>query len=167
MRQPARPATGFYPLRLSVLVMLTLVGLTFPLAPLVAAQEAPPSLPLPAPPPAKPPAGYTTARTNQARIYVEPGGDSDAEAFARSWGLLIDDAIEQLETFLPALPDKIDLYVYASEASYVAATSHTPWPEPEATDVLANPGQGDVAVNLVAFARLTPLEGENALRHAL
>jgi len=147
--------------------MLTLVGLTFPLAPLVAAQEAPPSLPLPAPPPAKPPPGYTTARTNQARIYVEPGGDSDAEAFARSWGLLIDDAIEQLETFLPALPDKIDLYVYASEASYVAATSHTPWPEPEATDVLANPGQGDVAVNLVAFARLTPLEGENALRHAL
>ena len=121
MRQPARPAPGSYSLlRLSVLLMLMLVALDFPLASMVAAQEAPPSLPVPAPPPAKPPAGYTSAETNQARIYVEPGGDNDAEAFARSWGLLIDDAIEQLETFLPALPDKIDLYVYASEASYTA-----------------------------------------------
>src|SRR4029453_1950601 len=96
MRQPARLASCFYPLlRLSVLLTLMLVALDLPLASIVAAQEAPPSLPVPPPPPVKPPPGYTTAKTNQARIYVEPGGDRDAEAFARSWGLLVDDAINQ------------------------------------------------------------------------
>jgi len=168
MRQPARPASGTYLLlRLSVLLLLIFVAVDWTMVPEAGAQEAPPSLPVPPPPPIKPPAGYTTAQTNHARIYVEPGGDSDAEAFARSWGLLIDDAIDQLETFLPPLPDKIDVYVYNSDASYVAATSQVLWPEPEATDVFANPEQGDVAVNLVEFERQTPLEAENALRHAL
>jgi hypothetical protein len=118
MRQPARLASSSYPLlRLSVLLLLMLLALDSPLVSIVAAQEAPPSLPVPLPPPAKPPPGYTIAKTNKASIYVEPGGDSDAEAFARSWGLLIDDAIDQLETFLPPLSGKIDVYVYASDAS--------------------------------------------------
>ena len=123
--------------------------------------------PIPPPPPADPPAGFTSAETERARIHVEPGAEVDAEAFARSWGLLIDDGLDQLETFLPSLRDQIDVYVYVSDDSYAAATAAAPWREPEATDVLANPGTGDIAVNLAAFARRTPLEAENALRHAL
>jgi hypothetical protein len=137
-------------------------------APLVAAwQTAPPSLLIPSPPPADPPEGFTVAETERARILVEPGAALDAATFARTWGLLIDDGLDQLESFLPPLRDKIDVYVYVSEESYTAAIAGTRWREPEATDVLANPGRGDIAVNATALARRTPLEAENALRHAM
>ena len=150
---------------------LALWIITFALAsaaPLAAAwQTVPSSLPIPPPPPAEPPQGFTSAETERARIYVEPGGEIDAPAFTRTWGLLIDDGLDQLESFLPLLHDKIDVYVYVSEDSYTAATAATRWAEPEATDVLANPGRGDIAVNAIALARRTPLEAENALRHVM
>ena len=161
-----RPTRAF-PARLSLalsIVTLTLMSA----APRVAAwQTEPPSLPIPPPPPADPPEGFTSAETEHARIHVEPGAEIDAVAFERTWGLLIDDGVGQLESFLPPLQDKIDVYVYITEESYTAAIAATRWREPEATDVLANPGRGDVAVNAVALARRTPLEAENALRHAL
>src|SRR5215204_5626453 len=163
---PAHPTRVF----LSRLALaLSIIILTFAsAAPLVAAwQNAPPSLPLPPPPPADPPEGFTSAETERARIHVEPGGEIDADAFARSWGLLIDDGLDQLESFLPSLEDKIDVYVYVSEGSYAATAAATRWREPEATDVLANPGRGDIAVNTIALTRRTPLEAENALRHAM
>src|SRR5215213_4899948 len=160
---PIRAFLGRLPLALSI-VIFTLTSV----APLAAAwQTAPPSLPLPPPPPADAPAGFTSAETEHARIHVEPGTELDATAFARTWGLLIDDGLDQLGSFLPPLRDKIDVYVYVSEDSYAVATVATRWPEPEATDVLANPGRGDIAVNEIALARRTPLEAENALRHAL
>jgi hypothetical protein len=136
----------------------------------VAALQNPPtplSQPLPPPPPVKPPEGFSTAETERARIYVEPGESSDAQAFARTWGLLIDDALDQLDAFLPAPQDTIDIYVYSTDDSYAAAAAATRWPEMATVDVLANPGVGDIAVQQRAFERHTPLEAENALRHAL
>ena len=53
------------------------------------------------------------------------------------------------------------------DATFATATADARWPEPDAADVVANPGVGDLAVNLAAFSRRTPLEAENALRHAL
>jgi hypothetical protein len=152
--------------RALALVSVLLVALGT-VQPATAWQSAPTPIAIPPPPPAGPPAGFTTAETNRANIYVEPGGSDDAAAFARAWGLLIDDALDQLATFLPLHRDKIDVYIYVSDTSYQQATAATRWPEPEATDVLANPGRGDVAVDLPAFSRLTPIEAENALRHAM
>jgi hypothetical protein len=104
-------ATRAFLSRLSLalsIVVLTLASA----APLVAAwQTAPPSLPIPPPPPADPPEGFTSAETERARIHVEPGAETDADTFSRSWGLLIDDGLDQLESFLPSLEDKIDVYV--------------------------------------------------------
>src|SRR5215213_1051224 len=139
--------------RLALALLIGVLSLTSA-APRVAAwQTAPPSLPLPSPPPAAPPEGFTSAETERARIHVEPGGEIDADAFARSWGLLIDDGLGQLESFLPPLDDQIDVYVYVSDGSYTTATATARWPEPEATDVLANPGRGDIAVNATTLAR--------------
>src|SRR5215212_8421929 len=93
---PTRAFLGRLTLALSI-VTLALTSA----APIVAAwQTAPPSLPIPPPPPADPPEGFTSAETEHARIHVEPGTDADADSFTRSWGLLIDDGIGQLETFL-------------------------------------------------------------------
>ena len=153
--------------RLSLALLTVLIGCANMALPVAAWQTAPPSLPIPPPPPADTPAGFTSAASDRARIHVEPGADIDAAAFTRSWGLLIDDAVSQLETFLPSLSDRIDVYVYVSDASFAAATATARWPEPDATDVLANPGVGDIAVDLAALGRRTPLEAENALRHAL
>src|SRR5918992_5518384 len=115
--------------RLSLALAITVLIVTSA-APLVAAwQAAPPSLPIPPPPPADPPEGFTSAETEHARIHVEPGAEIDATAFARTWGLLIDDGLDQLESFLPPLRDKIDVYVYVSEESYTAATAGTRWRE--------------------------------------
>lgn len=163
-RLPTAIRYGLSGLPLALVSMLLVLA---NVAPAAAWQTAPPSLPIPPPPPADPPAGFTSAASERARIHVEPGADVDAEAFTRSWGLLIDDGVRQLESFLPSLDDQIDVYVYVNDASFAAATAQARWPEPEASDVLANPGVGDVAVNLASFGRRTPLEAENALRHAL
>jgi hypothetical protein len=154
---PHLPSSAPTPFRLAPL-LLAVIALLATAIPAAAWQAAPR---------ATSPAGFSSAETEHARIYVEPGGESDAEAFARSWGLLVDDALDQLATFLPPLPGKIDVYVYVSDASYAKATAAVLRPEPDAVDVLANPGEGDIAVNLSALSRLTPLEAENALRHAL
>src|ERR671916_640008 len=132
----AHPTRAFLS-RLSLALAIVILTLTSA-APLVAAwQTAPPSLPLPPPPPADPPEGFTNAETERARIHVEPGAEIDADAFARSWGLLIDDGLDQLESFLPSLNDRIDVYVYVSDGSYATAITAARWPEPEASDVLA------------------------------
>ena len=139
-------------------------------APWAAAQslpEAPASLPIPPPPPAAVPPGYTNADTARARIHVAPGSAQDADAFARDWGLLIDDGMDQLDAFLPSFRDKVDIYVYPDDAAFSQATANAHWTELEPGPVLANPGVGDLAVDLEAFQRATPLEAENALRHGM
>ena len=123
---------------MSLALSTVLLAVTGAAPPAAAWQTAPPSLPIPPPPPANPPAGYTSAVSERARIHVEPGTEIDAAAFTRAWGLLLDDGIHQLESFLPSLTDQIDVYVYVSDASFAAATANTRWPEPETADV---PGQ--------------------------
>ena len=129
--------------------------------------EAPISLPMPPPPPAAVPPGFTSADTARARIHVAPGSAQDADAFARDWGLLIDDGMDQLDAFLPPFADMIDIYVYPDSVAFGQATANARWPELEPGPVLANPGVGDLAIDLEAFQRATPLEAENALRHGM
>jgi len=167
MSHPARVSIALCSLmRRFVALVLVVVALGVVSSP-VRAQSAPPSLPMPAPPQVQPPAGFSNAETEFARIHVEPGAATDANGFARTWGLYIDEALGQLATFLPPLPGKIDVYVYATDVSYAAATAHAAWPEPEPGDVQANPGVGDVAIGLPAFSRGTQIAAENGLRHAL
>lgn len=129
--------------------------------------EAPASLPMPPPPPAEVPPGFSSAETARARIHVAPGSAQDADAFARDWGLLIDDGMDQLDAFLPPFKDKIDIYVYMDGLAFSTATANARWPELEPGPVLANPGVGDLAIDREAFQRATPLEAENALRHGM
>jgi hypothetical protein len=129
--------------------------------------EAPESLPIPPPPPAAAPPGFTSAETARSRIHVAPGSAQDADGFARDWGLLIDDGMDQLDAFLPPFRDKIDIYVYSDDFAFLEATANARWPELEPGPVQANPGIGDLAVDLQAFQRATPLAAENALRHGM
>jgi hypothetical protein len=149
----------------ALLAALLLLAALAPAA--LARQDAPAGMPILPPPPARAPAGFSSAETEFARIHVEPGDQLDAAAFARAWGLLIDDALGQLATFLPPLGAKVDIYVYTEPVSFAEATAAAALPELEPSDVLANPGTGDVAVAYDAFARKSALEAENALRHAL
>lgn len=154
-------------LRLLQRVLMLLVLALLATGQIALAADAPRSLPIPPPPPAAAPPGFSTAETERARIMVGPGSPQDATAFARIWGLQIDEAQGQLDAFLPPRRDKVDIAIYADDAAFAAASSAAAWPEPEVGAVLANPGIGEIAVNYPAFARQTPLEAENGLRHAL
>ncbi len=165
--RPHTFTTGIAPFRRSLALLVAAVALLLAAPVTLAWLEAPPSLPIPPPPPARPPAGFVSAESEFSRIHVEPGAAVDAEGFARGWALLIDSAIAQLQTFLPPPRDKLELYVYSGPASFSAATAGARWPELEASSVLANPLVGDIAIDYATFARQTPLEAENTLRHAL
>src|SRR5215204_4806414 len=112
--------------RLALALSIVVFTLTSAAPHVAAWQAAPPSLPLPPPPPADPPEGFTSAETERSRIHVEPGGEIDADAFARSWGLLIDDGIDQLQSFLPPLDDKIDVHDTCGHVGPFAFVSMTP-----------------------------------------
>lgn len=168
---PRRPACPWSLVPARYLFALFVMLMSLPALPASALQTqrgaSPPEIPLPPPPPVNPPPGFTLAETVRARIYVEQGADGHVETFVVSWGPHIDEALRQLAAFLPPPRAMVDVYVYSSEASFAQAVATAPWPEPGPVDVLANPGIGEVAVNLPAFSRRTPLEAENALRHAL
>jgi hypothetical protein len=69
--------------RLALVLPIVVLTLASAARDVAAWQTAPSSLPLPPPPPADPPEGFTSTETERARIHVEPGGEIDADAFAR------------------------------------------------------------------------------------
>ncbi len=143
----------------SLLPILILIALL----PAAAAAQVPP------PPYLGPPEGFTGAESSHLRYQVEAGAALDAAAFAIAYGPAANRAVDELTTLfpLPAAPLEVD--VYGSEASYAAATQAMPRPPPSPGEaaVVADPGRGAVAVALPRLVARSPLEAENALRHAL
>ena len=157
-------ATRAFLSRLSLALAIVVLTLASE-APLVAAwQTAPPSLPIPPHPPLTRLRASPAPRPNAPR-FTSSRAPRPTPTPSRILGLLIDDGLDQLESFLPSLDDKIDVYVYVSDGSYAAATAAARWREPEATDVV-NPGRV-ISRSTRLLTRRTPLEAENALRHAM
>lgn len=122
---------------------------------------------IPEPPYLGPPAGFAAAETERFRFFAQEGAPIDAEAFAIAYGDGAERVYAELTGFLPAPAGMIEIYLYADEAAFLAATGNPRRPELLAGDVLADPGVGDVAVALPSFLNRSPLEAENALRHAI
>lgn len=156
-----RPAPRALPPAVSLLV----AGLVLLSALLPAAAGAQ----FPQPPYLGPPDGFTGAESAQIRYHVQEGAALDAAAFAIAFGPVADRAVAELTSLLPAPPTRIVLTVYAGEEAFAAATQAAarPEPAPAAAAAVADPGMGDVAVALPRLLARSPLEAENALRHAL
>ena len=122
----------------------------------------------PSPTSRRPACGLHQRRNRIARASTSSRARTiDAAAFARSWGLLIDDGSASSSRFLPSLDDKIDVYVYVSDASFAAATANRPLAGTGGYRCAGQSRRGRHRGQPDRFGRRTPLEAENALRHAL
>jgi len=152
--------------RVPVSLALALLVLLTAALPAVAAE---PAADLPPPPYLGPPDGFSAAESGHLRYFVEAGAPLDATAFAITYGAAADRAVDELTALFPAPNGRIELYAYATEDAYLAATAGMPRPEPAPAEAaaVADPGRGDIAVSLPRLLARSPLEAENALRHAL
>lgn len=127
-----------------------------------------PAAAMPDPPYFGPPAGFTSIETNHIRIVMQNDAAIAANAFAVAYGPYLDRAYAELTTLFPAPPTRPELVVYASDASLQAAMTGSGPPSPApAGGVLVDARAGDIALALPHLQTLSPLEAENALRHAL
>ena len=137
------------------------------LAALLALAAIAPAAAFPDPPYLGPPEGFTGAKTDHFRYFVENGAAMDAAAFAIAYGVVVERAYEEVTSLVTAPENMIEMYVYSGETSFGEAIKGAERPEPPEVEVVANPGVGDVALSLPRFLSRSPLEAENALRHAV
>lgn len=129
---------------------------------------------------AAPPADLATwsvAESASFRFHVQPAADGsvalDAPAFATAYAPDAEQAMTELRLLLGAAPpDKVDVYLYADAgqhgaavaAALPAASGRT---ESAGVRATADPVAGDITAHLPTFTQLSPVQAENALRHAL
>jgi hypothetical protein len=148
------------PLTAVWLGLLLTVAAAFPVPPTARAD-------LPEPPYLGPPAGFGVAETEHFRVFAQEGAAMDAGAFAIAYGPTAERAHAELGTLFPPPAGKLDLYVYADDTAFAAATRQALRPDPRGREVVADPGVGDLALSLPRFAARSPREAENGLRHAV
>ena len=133
----------------------------------VALASTAPAAALPEPPYLGPPPGFTDAQTEHFRFFVQSGAPRDAPTLAVAYGVVVEHAYEEVGSLVPPPRGKIEVYVYATDEAFAAATRAVERPEPLGGEVVADPGTGDIALTLPRFLTRSPREAENALRHAV
>ncbi len=124
---------------------------------------APLGQPLP-PPPAS---GFTVQETAHLAFFVQPSAQTDAAAFAATYG----PAAEQAFTELTALfgvqpPTKIAIYAFADPQALQRAIQGLDPVELPSVDVIPDPQGLTISLALPTFLARSPREAENAIRHA-
>ena len=132
--------------------------------------------PLPLPPPPRPAstpspidaaAGEPTAESEHFRFRVAPGTPVDAAGLLAAYGGIAEGAYAELTAlFGVAAPDKIAVHAYADQDAFVAATAALVPGALDEVGAAVDPDRGIVFLSLPVFVARTPLEVENAVRHA-
>ncbi|MGH2558575.1 MAG: peptidase MA family metallohydrolase [Thermomicrobiales bacterium] len=151
----------------SVLSLLLLA-----LAPIMPAAAAPPSGQAGQ---AGPPPDWPVVETEHFRFYVQPNEELSADAFVATYQDQAERALSELSVVFAVQPtDKIAVYVYADTAAFDAAVAAldaavdtTGRVEVPGVEAVADPRANDIAIAAARFGTRTPLEAENALRHAV
>ncbi|HET7095017.1 MAG TPA: hypothetical protein VFI22_16110 [Thermomicrobiales bacterium] len=125
------------------------------------------SAPLPPPPFLAPPAGFAAAETAHVRWLVQTNASMDAAAVANAYGPMMERIFDDLAQMLPAPAGKIEIVVYGDDSQFLAATANPPRPDLSPSEVVADPGGGDIAISLPRLLGRSALDGENLLRHAM
>lgn len=122
---------------------------------------------------APPVAGLTTdwsaAETPYFRFHVQSPDSALANDVATAFGGYAETALAELTLLLelPALSERIAVYAYTDFAAYQAATLAVTRPEIETVAVLGDGATRDMTLYLPDVQELSPLEAENAFRHAI
>jgi hypothetical protein len=125
------------------------------------------SVPLPPPPFVAPPAGFGVAETPHVRWFVQNGAAMNAAAVAVEYGPMAERIYGELAQMLPLPAGKIEITVYGDDGQFLAATAHPKQVELSPSEVVADPGTGDIAISLPRLAGRSPLDAENLIRHAM
>ncbi|HEU0113851.1 MAG TPA: hypothetical protein VFQ80_04215 [Thermomicrobiales bacterium] len=125
------------------------------------------SAPLPPPPFIAPPAGFAAAETPHVRWLVQTSASMNAVAVATAYGPMAERIYGDLAQMLPMPAGKIEIVVYGDDSQFLAATAHPPRSDLAPSEVVADPGAGDIAMSLPRFLGRSALDGENLLRHAM
>jgi hypothetical protein len=127
---------------------------------------------------ADPMAGATMLETEHFRFAVQANSQVDANSFVATFGSVAERGYEELRSLfgaspivaVPVLgivqPAKISVNVYTDTAAFDEAKARTGRTEIDTLSTAADPTTLTIVVNLPLFANQSPLETENALRHA-
>lgn len=124
---------------------------------------------------AAPPSGHTgqppdwpMVESEHFRFYVQPNEQLAADAFAATYQDAAERALSELSVVFAAQPsEKINVYAYADPAAFDAAVAAIGRIELPGIDAVADPQANDISLAVSRFGARTPLEAENALRHAV
>ena len=125
---------------------------------------------------AAPPPGdltaWSVAESASFRYHVQPAADGslplDAPTFSTAYAPDAEQAMTELRLLLGATPpDKVNVYLYVDAAQHDAAVTAIARPERAGVRAAADPVAGDITIHLPTFQQLSPVQAENALRHAL
>lgn len=124
---------------------------------------------------APPPADLTTwsvAESTSFRYHVQPAADGsialDAASFSTAYAPDAEQAMTELRLLLGAtLSERVDIYLYADLGQHDAAVATIARTESAGVSAMADPVAGDITIYLPHFQQLSPVQAENALRHAL
>ena len=120
-----------------------------------------------APPPTDIGDQFVASESAHFRFLVAPNTEIDAAGFLAAHGAVADRGYTELAAlFGVTLPAKIPVYVYAEESAWADAVVTLEPPDLATTDAVADVAVGDIALPLGRFLTRSPLETENAFRHA-
>ncbi|MGH2534166.1 MAG: peptidase MA family metallohydrolase [Thermomicrobiales bacterium] len=114
------------------------------------------------------PSDWPLVETEHFRFYVQPNEHLTADAFVGTYQDPAERALSELSVVFAVQPaDKIAVYVYADTAAFDAAVAATGRFEMPGVEAVADPPANEISIAYSRFGARTPLEAENALRHAV
>ncbi len=158
---PQRPQQRRFSVRWTVWAVVAILSAT-----LLGGQ--PVAAAFPEPPYLGPPAGFTGIATDHFQFVVEQNAPMDAEAFALAYGDLAEHAYDEVLALLGVAPEgRILVQVFAADAGFGAFAAKLDHPELLPQDAIGDPVSHRIAVDQPRLLAGSPLEAENALRHAV
>jgi len=122
----------------------------------------------PEPPYLGPPDGFTGIATEHFQFVIEQHAPMDAEAFVLAYGNLAEHAYDELVALLGAAPEgRIMVEVFAETTGFQAFAAKLDHPELLPREAIGDPVSHQIAVDQPRLLAGSPLEAENALRHAV
>lgn len=112
---------------------------------------------------------WSVAETTHFRVNVQSGEPTGAVTFAVTHGGEIETAFRELSLLFPVEPpaDRFPIYVYSDEASFESVRLNVGRSEIPGISVVTDPAEQAIVLFLPSFTKLSPVEAENQLRHAI
>jgi ABC-type transport system substrate-binding protein len=113
--------------------------------------------------------GWQVAETTHFRVHVLSGDATAAATFAVMYGGAVETAFSELSLLFSIDPpdERIPIYVYPDNSSLESAINTIDRPEIPGVTAFADPANLDISLSLANFEKLSPVESENQLRHAI